>query len=217
MTRPPFHVKRSADAELLRAYEKLLLRWADVAGLISAADLPHIWERHIMDSLRATACLGNAVTIADAGSGAGLPGIPLAVAHPDRRFLLIEPKRRRVAFLELAIETLGIPNAEVVPRALPAPELRVDACLARALAPAPRTWELCSPSLSAGGRVIYFAGRDWSKRYGEALAQHGVRVERCDRSAGSEGGPVVMMTSSSQVSTEERDHDPTKTPNAGGR
>jgi 16S rRNA (guanine527-N7)-methyltransferase len=169
----------------LLLYMALLSQRAVVLGLISQADLPRLYERHILDSLRAAALFNEEDTIAfDLGSGAGLPGIVLAVALPRCNFALIEPRRIRVGFLELAVESLGLPNVEVAPVRAEKFDAagRADVVTARAFAPLVRTWRSASRLLRPSGRLIYFAGESLADPLAEA-----------DRAAGS-GSPVEIST-----------------------
>src|SRR5438093_8879237 len=87
--------------EALEAYEGLLSERALPLGMISPGDRDHLRERHLIDSLRAARLLGSPEgDVADLGSGAGLPGLPLAIVRPDLRFRLIDVRQRRAAFLE---------------------------------------------------------------------------------------------------------------------
>src|ERR1700747_2022613 len=110
-------VSLSADQlAQLESYEALLRRIAVPRGMMAASDAARLWERHILDGLRAVPEIPAGSSVADIGSGAGIPGVPLAVAVPPSRFVLIEPRRARAALLEAAVDDLGLPNAEVLPR-----------------------------------------------------------------------------------------------------
>jgi 16S rRNA (guanine527-N7)-methyltransferase len=144
----------------LTGFERLLREHAPRLGLIARDDLPRLYLRHILDSLRAVGSFRQSDREAcDLGSGAGLPGIPLAIALPRSRFVLSEPRPRRAGFLELVVERLGLENAEVAPsRAEDLPEGSVDVCTARAFAPLERSWSVSWRLLRPGGRLVYFAG-----------------------------------------------------------
>jgi 16S rRNA (guanine527-N7)-methyltransferase len=145
----------------LHQYELILRERAVPHGLVSRGDATRLWDRHILDSLRAVACLGAGCpegALADLGSGAGLPGIPVAIALPGAHMTLVEPRVRRAAFLEMAAEELGLSNVVVDPRRAEQARLQVDGCLARALAVPAVTWRLAKPLLKRGGRLVYFAG-----------------------------------------------------------
>jgi 16S rRNA (guanine527-N7)-methyltransferase len=146
--------------EKLIAYEGLLRERAVPLGFIARSDEDRLWSRHILDSLRAAAAVrpGDASAI-DLGSGAGLPGVVLAIATPRVHVSLVEIQRRRVAFLELVVERLQLANAEVLGRraeTLDRPQ--ADICTARAFAPPSRAWEVASRLLAPEGRLIYFSG-----------------------------------------------------------
>jgi len=146
-------------AGTLVAYEELLRDRAVPLGLVSESDARRIRERHVMDCLRATlAFRAEDRTAYDLGSGAGLPGIVLACALPDRSFRLVEAKGRAAGFLELAVDRLPLENVEVLVRRVEDLEEPVDLITARAFAPLERAWEAARPLLRPGGRLVYFAG-----------------------------------------------------------
>ena len=143
----------------MRSYADLLVQRAIPTGLVAEADRDRVWERHIEDCLRATAAFRPEDRVAyDLGSGAGLPGIVLACALPDRRFRLVEPRRRAAAFLELAVERLRLENVEVLITRAEELEEPADVATARAFAPLDRAWSAAHRLLRPGGRLVYFAG-----------------------------------------------------------
>ena len=183
----------------LERFAELLRERAVPLGLIAASDADRIAERHVDDSLRAVGCLRPTdIHLIDLGAGAGLPGIPIAIAEPGRHVVLLEPTRKRAAFLELAVERLGLRNAEVLMARAEDVDLDADACLARALAPPARSWELASPLLRPHGRLLYFAGRSWSSSDQARLELLGVRAEACSAARFAWQGPVVIMARTSQ-------------------
>jgi len=147
------------QAERLLRFESLLVERAIPAGLVSRADESRLRERHILDCLRAASPLETARDGYDLGSGAGLPGVVLAVALPSIRVGLVETRSRRAAFLEMTLHELELGNAVVVPGRVEDHREPVDACIARAFAPLPRAWAAARPLLRPGGRLVYFAGR----------------------------------------------------------
>ncbi len=178
------------QVELLAAFEEQLGRRAVPLGLVARSDLPRLRERHVLDSLRAAAVVGpRDRTAYDLGSGAGLPGIPVAVARPALRVGLVEPRARRAAFLEAVTEELGLANVRVL--LARAEELRepVDLCFARGLAPAARSFALARPLLLAGGRLVYFAGRSG----GIPRSVPGATMEVLEPHGLESAGPLVMM------------------------
>lgn len=173
------------------SFARLLLETALPRGFIGAGDAGRLEERHIADSLRAVPPLADAAHVYDLGSGAGIPGIPLAIAMPRATFILVEPARRRAAFLELAVERLGLRNAVVAMKRVADLREASGACVARALAPLERTWTLAERLLRPGGRLVYFAGRGFATipALPEAAS---VRIE--PNSLLESGGPLVIIT-----------------------
>lgn len=150
----------TTGADRLGAYIDLLDGVAIPRKFIAPGDRGRLLDRHVLDALRAASALRGAETVADLGSGAGLPGLPLAIVRPDARFTLIESRGPRGAFLELAVERLGLDNVEVaLARVEDLHDRSFDAATARALAPVDRAWELGRRVLVAGGRLVVFAGR----------------------------------------------------------
>ncbi len=95
----------------------------------------------------------------DIGSGAGLPGIPLAIAAPEVRFVLTEPRAKRAAFLEFAVQQLQIGNVIVHPsRAEDLEPKRFASAVARAFAPFEATWRVARPLLKPNGVLVAFTG-----------------------------------------------------------
>jgi len=90
------------------AYAELLAHEGCEWGLIGPVEADRIWERHILNSLCVSPLIVGGSYVADAGSGAGLPGIPLAIARPDCRVDLVEPMQRRVDFLDLCVRRLEL-------------------------------------------------------------------------------------------------------------
>jgi 16S rRNA (guanine527-N7)-methyltransferase len=158
-----FHVKHAGipltDAQIgaLERYATLLEERAVPLGMIAESDVGRLRTRHVDDALRGAPLLPQGEVV-DLGSGAGLPGIPLAIARPDVSMLLVEARRNRAAFLELVLDDLALPNARVHAgrvEDLPGP---FAACVARAFAAPQRTWDVAKPLLGDGGILLYWAG-----------------------------------------------------------
>jgi 16S rRNA (guanine527-N7)-methyltransferase len=149
----------------LGRYEALVRSYAPRLDLVSPEDLARFRSRHIDDSLRLLPLLDQlpAGPCVDVGSGAGLPGVPLAIARPDRPWRLIEPRKLRAAFLEEVVRELQL-TAEVVvgtaERCAADPRLAEAHVLAtaRALAPPEATLVLLRPLIVPGGVVAIFIG-----------------------------------------------------------
>jgi 16S rRNA (guanine527-N7)-methyltransferase len=186
-------VKQGEIAAKLGSYAELLRQRAVPLGIVARSDASRLRERHIDDSMRALPCLDDARSAADVGSGAGLPGIPLAIARPDMPFWLIEPRRSRAAFLELCVEALGLANVRVVAARAEDAAVVVDVCLARAVDDALGAWSVARRLLRPGGWVVYFAGATWSERDESVLLERGIRFTRCSSASFSWQGPLIRM------------------------
>jgi 16S rRNA (guanine527-N7)-methyltransferase len=200
-----FHVKHqgwAADTDHLgmeltqaqwnafEGYEALLLAIAVPRGMIAAGDRDRLWERHIFDGLRAIEEISDPVDVADVGSGAGIPGIPLAIARPEARFVLVEPRRGRAAFLEAVVDDLGLPNVEVVLGRASSVERTFGVAVARALAAPSQSWAIVEPLLERGGKLIYWAGKGFDV---VEVADIGVSCRLSTRSGLADEGPLVIM------------------------
>lgn len=178
-------------AEKLLRLEELLRERAVPGGMIADSDASRLRERHLLDCLRAAAVVEEADRAAcDLGSGAGLPGVVVAVALPRLSVILVEARRRRAAFCEFAVERLDLPNVRVLPARIEDVHEVVDLCFARALAPLSQTWRLAERLLSERGRLVYFAGR-------RANGQFEIPGARClatvDTPVLEGSGPLVIM------------------------
>jgi 16S rRNA (guanine527-N7)-methyltransferase len=196
-----FHVKHegwgpeqlsASRRDLLDGYEELLRTVAVPRGMVASSDSGELWERHILDSLRLLALLpSDAIRVVDVGSGAGLPGVPLAVADPELDLTLAETRSARVAFLELVVERLGLMNVQVFPgRAEELPERSFDLCVARGFGDPLRSWRVADRLLRPGGRLAYWAGRSFD--LGDVPS--GARPDRIGEPTLESGGPIVIMT-----------------------
>jgi 16S rRNA (guanine527-N7)-methyltransferase len=143
----------------LSLYEDLLRDRAVPSGLVAESDAYRVGERHVRDSLRAAVLVSEAdALVVDIGSGAGLPGLVLAIARPAVRFVLVEPKQRAVGFLELVVDRLGLDNVEVQEARVEDVTLQADVATARAYGSLEKSWAAAWRVLRPGGRLIYFAG-----------------------------------------------------------
>ena len=183
-----------AAVERLVRYQELLAERAIPLGMIASSDRDRLLERHVLDSLRVvpeipTGAEG-AVDALDLGSGAGLPGIAVAIALPHLRVGLVEPRQRRAAFCELAIERLELANAVVLARPLEDLTDPVDVCVSRALAPPAELWVSAERLLRPNGRLVVLAGEGFRIPDGPGQARVRVVANPVLESA----GPLVIMT-----------------------
>ncbi len=182
-----------SQASRLVRFEGLLAHRAVPLGAVARSDVGRMRERHVLDSLRAAPHVGSGGLVYDLGSGAGLPGIVVAVAVPASRIVLIERRSQRAAFLEFAVEELAVPNAEVFAGPVEGVTEPGDAALARAFAPLDRAWATAERLLRPGGRLVYFGGGGWGAG-GAVDVPDGAVLEAVVRTAVLESaGPLVIM------------------------
>jgi 16S rRNA (guanine527-N7)-methyltransferase len=150
----------SARLPLAERFAELLATDGVLRGLIGPREAPRLWERHLLNC----AALGEAIpegsSVCDVGSGAGLPGLVLAIARPDLEVELVEPLLRRTTFLTEAVADLGLDNvtvtrgrAEVVHGAR-----RFQVVTSRAVAPLARLLEWSMPLVAADGALVAMKG-----------------------------------------------------------
>ncbi len=129
--------------------------------------------KHVLDSILPLHLFANARHVLDAGSGAGFPGVPLALALPETRFTLAESTQKRARFLDAAVDTIELHNADVA--AERAEDVlrrrRIDVITARAVAPIDRTLDLFGPALRAGARALLYKGPDVEHEIAQAAPQ----------------------------------------------
>ena len=125
--------------------------------------------KHVLDSVIPWRLFERAKHILDAGTGAGFPGIPLALVLPETSFTLAESIQKKARFVESALIELRLPNAAVTSQR--AEELKADVITARALAPIPRVLTLFRPALKSGARILLYKGPDAAKEIAEAAAE----------------------------------------------
>lgn len=142
------------------AYADLLAGAGVERGLIGPREVDRLWERHLLNSASVAAAVPDGAGVLDVGSGAGLPGIPLALVRPDLRVTLIEPLLRRATFLGEACRTLGLDRVDVQrARAEELPRGTAEVVVARAVAPLQRLLDWTLPLLRPGGRLVAMKGR----------------------------------------------------------
>ncbi len=151
---------------LAARYADLLTEHGVPRGLIGPREVPRLWQRHILNSAVVAELIPTGATVVDVGSGAGLPGVPLALARPDLKVTLLEPMARRVAWLTDVVAELGIPLAVVRGRA-EEPDVRqrlggADVVTARAVAPLAKLAGWCLPLVRPGGRLVALKGESAS-------------------------------------------------------
>ncbi len=138
-------------------------------GLIGPREVDRLWPRHVLNSLAIGELIGEGRTVVDVGSGAGLPGIPLAIRRPDLSVTLLEPLLRRANFLTEVVTELGLDDrvAVVRGRAEEHPG-RYDVVTARAVAALPKLLGWCLPLLASGGELLALKGESAEQELVEA-------------------------------------------------
>ncbi|MEL0316954.1 MAG: 16S rRNA (guanine(527)-N(7))-methyltransferase RsmG, partial [Aquiluna sp.] len=97
-----------------RLFTARLANDSETFGLLGPRELPRIWSRHVINSGLLAELVPDGTKVVDVGSGAGLPGIPMAIAQPNAHFTLVEPMERRSSWLEEVIKGLGLGNVAVL-------------------------------------------------------------------------------------------------------
>ncbi|MBX6742099.1 MAG: 16S rRNA (guanine(527)-N(7))-methyltransferase RsmG [Acetobacteraceae bacterium] len=173
-----FGVSRETEARL-REFLALLQRWNARINLVADRDEGSLWQRHVLDSLQLAPLLPPSDgPIVDLGSGAGFPGLILALAS-NRPTHLIESDRRKAAFLIEAARTLGLPLVKIHPTRIEAVTLSPAAVVsARALAPLPDLLRHAHKLLALGGIALFPKGRTAEQELTAAARGWNMRVER---------------------------------------
>ena len=134
--------------------------------------------KHVLDSVAPWRLFAGARHILDAGTGAGFPGIPLALVLPETRFTLAESIRKKARFVEGALAVLGLPNVTIAAQRAEDLLNGVDIITARALAPVSRALDLFAPALKRGVKILLYKGPDAAKEIEESAASaRRLRVE----------------------------------------
>ena len=172
--------------ELAVGYADLLASDGVTRGLIGPRESPRLWDRHLLNCAVLGEVVPEGATVADVGSGAGLPGLVLAIARADLRVTLIEPLLRRIRFLEEAVAMLGLEQQVEVLRGRAeeiGPDRTFGVVTARAVAPLERLAQWCLPLVAPGGELVAMKGATAHAEVAAALP--GLRTLGC--------GPAVVV------------------------
>lgn len=157
---------------LAESYAAILAGRAVEWGLIGPRESERVWDRHILNSVAVAAEIGPDARVIDVGSGAGLPGIPLALARPDLKVTLLEPLLRRANFLTLAVEELGLEDRVTVVRARAEDHRgRYDVVTCRAVAPLPRLVGWTRHLFGPDGSLVALKGESAVREVADAASE----------------------------------------------
>ncbi|QGU03292.1 Ribosomal RNA small subunit methyltransferase G [Corynebacterium kalinowskii] len=182
---------------LAEQYHELLATDGSTRGFIGPREVPRLWERHILNCAVLEEAIPQGVKVADIGSGAGLPGIPLAIRRPDLTITLIEPLLKRSVFLSEVVDKLALDNVTVLrgraeEKAVRAEVGLVDVVTSRAVAPLGRLAGWSLPLLRKGGKMIALKG--------SSVAEE---LERDDKEIKKAGGGLAEIRLVGQDVVEE--------------
>lgn len=145
------------DIDRCLAYLELIARWNQVTNLTAVRELDEMVPVHLMDSLAILPFVRGS-TILDVGSGAGLPGIPLALFSPDKDFILLDANRKKTSFMTQATIELGLTNVQVVHSRVEDYRQPVDQVVCRAFTSLPEFAGLCGHLVIDGGTLLAMKG-----------------------------------------------------------
>lgn len=183
----------------LAQYVALLRRWQAAENLIAPSTLPEVWRRHVADSAQLTALFPDARVWIDLGSGAGFPGLVVAILgaeQPGTHVHLIESNRKKAAFLRQVIRETGAPavvHAERAEAVLASWREPVDRVSARALAPLSRLLELAAPVMERGTPAAFHKGQDFVREITEATQSWAFDLVKHDSRVG-DGGAILDIS-----------------------
>lgn len=189
-------------AKELNGYVDILAGRGIEWGLMGPREGDKLWQRHVANSLAVADAIPHGVSVADVGSGAGLPGIPLAIVRPDLQVTLIEPLLRRTNFLELAVDELSLGGRVSVLRArAEETKERFDIVVCRAVASLDKLLKWTAPLLAPGGQLVALKGEsaeDEIRGAAPLLKRLGLRAEVLELRAaqGVEGTRAIRVTRS---------------------
>ena len=174
-----------------------------VRGLIGPREVPRLWERHLVNCALLGLGVPRGGTVADVGSGAGLPGLVLAIGRPDLRVTLVEPLLRRTTFLTEAVEHSRWPTWRwsATARRRCTGMRSFDVVTSRAVAPLDRLARWCLPLVAPGGRMLAMKGSSAADEVARSagvihrLGGRGASVERygADLAGRVEGAPIIVV------------------------
>ena len=188
----------ASRVDLAQRFAVLLATDGVERGLIGPREAPRLWERHLVNCALLTDVVDDAADVCDIGSGAGLPGLVLAIRRPDLRVTLLEPLLRRTTFLSEVVETLGLDNVHVVRGRAEALHGHQDFSVvtSRAVAPLGRLLDWSMPLVRQGGHLVAMKGASAAEEVtaaAERLTAHGAGSVEVLTLGGSEVFPPTTV------------------------
>lgn len=203
-----------ARLDLAREFAQLLTGPGVERGLLGPREVDRIWDRHLLNCAAVAELIEPGASVVDVGSGAGLPGIPLAIARPDLVVTLVEPMLRRTDFLAEAVATLGLTASVVRGRAedaaVRAAVSDADVVVSRAVADLEKLARWSLPLLRAGGRMLAMKGEQAEAEVAERgpamarLGARGVEVVRCGSGYLSPPATVVAAVRGNRTASTQK-------------
>ena len=176
----------------LDAYLELLSQWQKRINLVGPSTLADPWRRHILDAAQLCEHIPRtARNLADLGSGAGVPGLVLAILGVPN-VTLVEADKRKAVFLREAARVTGCTAVEIICERIEKLSISADVITARALAPLPKLLGLAVPRLAAGGRCLFLKGRDVERELTAAREIWTMRVDLVPSRTATEGRILVI-------------------------
>jgi len=189
--------------ERLRAYADLLIRWNPRINLVSKATIPDLWNRHILDSAQLADLAPNGpLTWADIGSGAGFPGLVVAILRPDTKAILVESDQRKAAFLNTVIRATDAPVQVVAKRVEAVAPLAADVCSARAFTALKGLLETAETHLKPTGTGLFPKGAKYRDELKDALEHWSYHCETIQ----SKTDPAAVILKLTEIQRVERTH-----------
>jgi 16S rRNA (guanine527-N7)-methyltransferase len=177
----------------LTRYAALLLKWNAAINLIGKSTEQELWQRHLWDAYQVVALIPASITtLADLGSGAGLPGLVIALSRPEIAVTLVERDQRKATFLKEAARTLGLTNVTVLARDITTLDQRFELVTARALASLADLLALAHPILGMDAFCLFPKGENYATEIAQARLMWHMRCDVIPSKTNDKAGIVSI-------------------------
>jgi 16S rRNA (guanine527-N7)-methyltransferase len=184
----------------LERYVALLQKWNKAINLVGKSTEREIWDRHIVDSLQLLPLIPDSVsTLADFGSGAGLPGMVIGIAKPSIAVTLVEQDQRKAAFLQETAAQLGLKNVTVENRDIHSITARFDLITARALAPLDTLCAMAFPRMCTDAICLFPKGKNFANEVADARVNWSFKNQLIHSATNQESSIVSISELSPQA------------------